>query len=676
MFLRKKYALSFAGIMLIALELQAQPVVKLVQTEKPVHIGKKALFFEDPTSGMSIDHILSPLVQEQFEPYHQDIPNFKGTASAYWLKFQIEKIEKGDYYLEVGTSFMDSISLYELDKSGHVHAVRHSGDDFPFDHREIKVSNYHFQIDPADGAATYYLRVKSNQPLFFPLRVGSIKAFMEFSHKLDFIQGIYFGFMLLIFLYNLFLYLSIREKIYLLYIGYVASITCFMAAIFGYFFEYLWPQSPWINQQVVITSGLTMIAATVFTRNFLDTKNTSRWLHGITHVFLVAGILVVVLIPLNFKIQGLVLAQVALLLMSIYYLFLGIYYFSKGYTPAKFYLTAWGCLVIGIFFGMLESLDVIPVMKYLNAMQIGSALEVMFLSFALGDRINTYKRQREDALSLALKTAQENQCLMEEQNEQLEKRIDERTEMISRQNNELLQLNEEKNTLISVVAHDLRMPLNHIKGFLNLFKMENPELAQQNSEYIDAMTDASNRMSEMISRVLDINAIESKKINLKMEVANIHEILEYVEKNTQMLASKKRIDISSHYTSEKLFARVDRNYLIQVLENLVSNAIKFSPKGTTVYLSLEKIGKVLEISVRDEGPGISESDQKRLFFQFQKLSAKPTGGEVSTGLGLSIVKKYVEAMEGSIRCESKLGEGTQFVVTFEALDEPKEVLSE
>lgn len=649
---------------------QAQQTVTLEGQSNLIHLGEQVLYLEDPSNKLTIEEVKSWEFKSRFKICGQSIPNFQSTASAYWINLKLRKSTIDNYYVEIGTAFMDSISLYQVNSDGEVLSVRYSGDDLPFEDREIQVGNYLFKLNlPSNGdVSEFYLRIKSNQPLFFPLRAGTLVAFMSYTHDLDFVQGLYFGFMLLIFLYNLFIYISIREKVYLLYIGYVISITFFMAAVFGYFFEYLWPNSPWINQQVVMFTGLTLVTATLFTQHFLNTKVTHPLLHKIAFTFLVSGLAVTLMVPIGFKIAAVMLSQVALLLMSVYFLFLGIFYFTRGYTPAKFYLLAWGCLVIGIFFGMLESLNIIPVVPYINPMQLGSAAEVMLLSFALGDRINTYKRQREEATALALLTAQEHEKLVLEQNEILEQKVDERTTKIRKQNAELISLNKEKNNLLSIVSHDLRNPLNQIKGLVHLTKLESPQMDQAQQDNLNRIMATSERLTKMIRRILDLSTIEFKDVNIELSAVDIGKLLSDIIKDFEIDAAEKNIRIIREFNAGPYLAKVDKTYLIQVLENLISNAIKFSVHGKQVNLDLRGEGKKLQIIIKDEGPGFTQDDMRKLFGKFQKLSAKPTGNETSLGLGLSIVKRYVEAMHGTISCESQEGVGATFIVSFDKVE--------
>lgn len=230
---------------------------------------------------------------------------------------------------------------------------------------------------------------------------------------------------------------------------------------------------------------------------------------------------------------------------------------------------------------------------------------------------------------------------------------------ILKKNEELTNLNLEKNNLIGIVAHDLKSPLNQIKGLLSLVNMTG-QVDKETSKYLAMMDQSVVRLNEMIAKILDVEAIESRKLNLKIERVNLSEMLTRIADRYVNDATKKNIDFHRNIASD-VFAQADRNYTEQVLENLVSNAVKFSPFDRSVQLNLTKNGTPV-IEVKDQGPGLSEDDKKKLFGKYQKLSARPTGNEISTGLGLSIVKKFVEAMEGEIWCESELGKGASFFV--------------
>jgi signal transduction histidine kinase len=170
----------------------------------------------------------------------------------------------------------------------------------------------------------------------------------------------------------------------------------------------------------------------------------------------------------------------------------------------------------------------------------------------------------------------------------------------------------------------------------------------------------------MVNRILDIKAIESKSIEMDIQKTNLAEVLQEVCKNFKDAMTSKQLEFHLDQELRNPVAEVDRNYLTQIYENLVSNAIKFSPPNRKIWASIVQDNGHIITEIKDQGPGLTEADMKYLFQKYQKLSAKPTGGEQSTGLGLSIVKKYVEAMGGRVWAESKPGQGATFKVEFTA----------
>ena len=239
------------------------------------------------------------------------------------------------------------------------------------------------------------------------------------------------------------------------------------------------------------------------------------------------------------------------------------------------------------------------------------------------------------------------------------KRLSQLNSEIQERNKSLSALNDEKNNLISIVAHDLQNPLSGIMGAIDL--MDDEDLQEDQRKLKDIIQVSSARMSRMISEILDIEAIEENAEEIHLEPHNLSVAVEEVCRQFDKTASMKEINLEMSLESE-IHAIVDKRYASQIIENLISNAIKFSPlrKKVEVRLSRKENKAVLEI--RDEGPGLNAEDKSKVFQKFQRLSAKPTAGESSTGLGLSIVKKFVERMGGKIWVESESGKGASFYV--------------
>ena len=237
---------------------------------------------------------------------------------------------------------------------------------------------------------------------------------------------------------------------------------------------------------------------------------------------------------------------------------------------------------------------------------------------------------------------------------------------VERTNQELIDLNNEKNHLIGIVAHDLRNPLTSSLSIANNLNSSALKLGEEDKESLGFLVNALNRMFEMISKILDIRMIEQKKINMTCEKMDLGIIVRDVFENMQESAQQKNIKINLE--NKKAYGIVDKNYLTQVFENLLSNAIKFSPSDKDVWIKVREENGEIRVNFIDEGPGIKKSEMDKLFEKYQKLSAQPTAGENSTGLGLSIVKKYVDVMGGKVWCESQSGKGSNFIVAFQKAD--------
>jgi signal transduction histidine kinase len=233
------------------------------------------------------------------------------------------------------------------------------------------------------------------------------------------------------------------------------------------------------------------------------------------------------------------------------------------------------------------------------------------------------------------------------------------------QNEVLTTLNVEKNEFMGIAAHDLKNPLASIRLSAEMLLTYIGRMSEENlSKRLQSIISVSDQMTTIISNLLDINQLESGGIQLNMVSFDISPLVESVVYQYRTPAETKHITIHFNNDSAENIVCTDEQALMQVLDNLVSNAVKYSPHGKEVFVRILSNEAVVRIEIQDEGEGISEEEMKKLFGKFVRLSARPTGGEHSTGLGLSIVKRMVEAMDGRVWCESKVGKGATFIVEF------------
>lgn len=230
--------------------------------------------------------------------------------------------------------------------------------------------------------------------------------------------------------------------------------------------------------------------------------------------------------------------------------------------------------------------------------------------------------------------------------------------------NQVEMLNKEKNEIMGIVSHDLKNPISAILGMTELM-MPNNGLhlgAADYQQFAQHIRQTGMNMLELVKGLLDDHWLDSGTMELYSTALDVSVLTKFVVDDYRPRAQDKNITLHYHAPNDGIIALADERRLHQVLDNLVSNAVKYSPTGTNVFVSITQDMGTVRISVRDEGPGLSDDDKTKLFGKFARLSAQPTGGEHSSGLGLSIVKKMVEAMRGRVWCESVFGAGATFVV--------------
>lgn len=224
------------------------------------------------------------------------------------------------------------------------------------------------------------------------------------------------------------------------------------------------------------------------------------------------------------------------------------------------------------------------------------------------------------------------------------------------------ELRAEKNEFLSIVAHDLRSPLSNIVTSAEIVASDDEMPRDQAKEFAEIICSSGKHMIHLVENLMDLNAIEQGRFKMDITPLELGELVRGVAANYDTKARAKQQELAFHEESGPLLAMADQHSAIQIFDNLVSNAIKYSPAGKRIDIRLRRNNGMIRCEVRDQGPGLTKEDLQKMFGKFAKLSAQPTGGEPSTGLGLSIVKKMVEAAGGNVWCESEPGKGSTFVV--------------
>jgi len=252
----------------------------------------------------------------------------------------------------------------------------------------------------------------------------------------------------------------------------------------------------------------------------------------------------------------------------------------------------------------------------------------------------------------------------------LEEKVTERTcdllrhnEKLRVLNQELTRLNQERNEFLGIAAHDLKNPLQAIQGSAELIETAYDSFSREEIiDFAKMIGESSQRMFELISNLLEVNRIELGDYKIIFNQIDVFPVLSKLVCDYALRAQLKNIQIHFDVPEMPYVAYTDSQMLYQILDNLLSNAVKYTLPGNNIVVRLQTRHDMIRCEIQDEGLGLSAEEQKKLFNKFTKLSTRPTGGEHSTGLGLFIVKKLVDALRGKVWCDSQQGRGSTFYV--------------
>ena len=394
------------------------PVIELASTNLGQPLGRQMQVLEDPAGQLTIQQVLSRL--ERFEPSLRDVPNFSFTHSVYWFRLRLVNrvSDEDNWLLEAQYPLVDRFTFYAV-RDGQVLSTTEGGRALPFNQRAIKHRNVVYPIDVVKGQAVdVYIRVQTRSSLQLPLVLWTQHAFMARDHEEQFAFGLYYGVLAAMLLYNLMIYLSIRETSYFYYLHYIAGYIMFQMALNGLAYEYLWPDSPrWGAAAVPILICVALIGMVNFSRTFLNLpQHLPRVAVGLRGAVYGLGVIAALALVAPY---GLVikLAVVGALLAAVAIFVVGTACLVRGVKQARYFMLAWSVLLAGIALYVLKTINLVPNMMLTEyALQIGSALEAVLLSFALAQRMTMLK--------------EENTRIQTEATQKLEQRVQQRTQQL------------------------------------------------------------------------------------------------------------------------------------------------------------------------------------------------------------------------------------------------------
>lgn len=597
--------------------------IKINDSMQKCYIGNRCITLEDKSGYLNVYSIISDYSRFNFNAVTSEIPNYGFTKSVYWVKFSLLNTTSTEIskFLELGFPLLDRVELYIFtDKNGKLELVQNNiaGREIPFIHRIIGHRNFvfPFKMHPVEKL-TFFLKIRTDDGMIFPVTIWNRDFFNQQVQKEYFFFGIYYGIILVMFLYNLFLFIFTTDRNYLLYILYVSFFGMFQIAMNGLAMQYLWPGNTWWAIRAnPFFIGLSVFFASLFSINFLEMKKNIPLLEkAMKGLMILCIVLTVASLYADYSV-----AIIAGQLLPLGAIFLAIpaaiICLKKGNRSARFYLIAWMTFFIGVILSTLRVLGLAPhtfITEY--GLQIGSGMETILLSIALADRINIMKKEKEEAQMEVIKSQQvmvENLNRSKEEIEAAHTLLslsEEKYRLLVEGTSDIIFTLDENFKFITAnyaIANELRLNPAMIQGmsFLDLVYNE-PGGKQVSSlivkEKLDEFVKNKKPVNFRISFISPINT-EPKEMLLHLEYINIEGKNEILGKASNVLddtllryfvSEKQKYSIGNYLiTVDEIVHRITRNlkkyldkiqikYIQIALREIIINAIEHGNLGLT-----------------------------------------------------------------------------------------------
>ena len=614
---------------------------------------------EDPSLSLTLSDVQKAEVAARFKTNTPagDALSFGYTRSAYWLRLALHN--SSDFPLErlveINYARLSSVQFYHPDMNGNYQSVI-TGNPLPFTTRPYKNRNYVFPVTlPAHSDQVYYLRLQSAAAIIVPAKLWEPQAFHTYERDSYVSQAWYFGIATAMVLFNLLLFIALRDIIYLLYISFVGFMSLSLASQNGLAKEFIWPgATQWSDMSTSVGYALSFVTLLLFMRHMLNTAKIIPHFDRIIRIFIVAHLFFligfVVSLTTFIKISAPFFLVTALLIFGT-----ALFCALGRQRSAYFFLSAFAMLVIGIVVTVLTNFALLPSNPFtMNALQLGSAVEMLLLAFALADRFNTLRKEKEKAQEEALDV----QRLLIEDLQASESELAQSRDAAEA-------ANRAKSYFLANMSHEIRTPMNGIIGMANI--MRHSGVTPQQKEQLNKIDTAAEHLLHIINDVLDISKIEADKLVFEEAPVSVNSLLANVSSILSERARSKGILLLVQPSTFPHGLYGDPMRLQQALLNYASNAIKFTEKGavTLRVLVLEESADavLLRFEVEDTGIGIPAETLPQLFNAFEQADNSTTRKYGGTGLGLAITRRLAKLMGGEAGGESKPGLGSIFWFT-------------
>lgn len=521
-----------------------------------------------------------------------------------------------------------------------------------FDSKNYKHKNFVFDLNIRDTKVhKIYIKLKSNENSKVVGSIRNSRTFVSWALNEYFYLAIFYGIVISLFLYNLFIYIYLKDSTYIYYTTYIAFAGLWAMSNDGLGFQYIWYNYPIINTVIFPISNFLMITMlALYARKFFESPKRLPIFDKILVILLIFraipySIWILNLFNLNSYIDKYFLLDTVVVL---FLLCIGIEKINIR-KHARIYVLAFTCLLLSY---LIFTASYYYWIKYslftLYSINFGIAANMIILAVGLVSRLRSSMQEADFANKQVLYNLKEKELLKDEHNRQLELKVIQRT-------HELIAKNEELNSFVYRASHDIKGPISSLIGLAKIGQIEqNPEILR---EYFKHVLSSSEKLDKTLNDLLQLSHVS--ETDVKIEESNLSNMLSDVLSIIKLDDRLNKIKIDTEVTDQNVF--VDERMLKPILHNLIENSLKYSDiekLNPFVKISIYIIDSHIYINVLDNGIGIPEDYQDRVFDKFFRVGVKGSG----SGLGLHIVKKCIEKLNGKIELVSTVRLGTSVTV--------------
>lgn len=635
-------ALCATGWLFIAAALPAwSNTLTLTDHATRYPLGRMLTLYEDRSGTLSLAAVQEAFHTGQGSPATADVPSFGFITSAMWAQVDVINgaTSQTRFVVDIADALLNELTFYIVRSDGVVTTL-HGGAKVAYADRDLPYRTHVFKLPMTPGEhLQLYVRAKTEFALVIPITLMTADEFQRASANEIYFLGMYFGLMGAMIIYNLFIYVSLRDLSYLVYVFFMIAFAGSRFIFNGFAGEHFWPAYPALNLYVYpIFLSCFSIFSVLFAETFLSTRHQLRITHWVTVGIVVTDTIAIIVTPFAPR-YGILIVLLPGLLSTIVCLYSGWVCAVAGYRPAYYYVLGWTLFLLGIIIFFARAVGVLPSNFFTEyAEQMGSVIEAMALSLALASKIRVIKAEKERAQAEA----------MANQHATLEK---------------MQRMDALKDDFLANTSHELRTPLNGIIGLAEAALYDKGEpLSAKQGDTLAMIVASGRRLGSLVNDILDFSKLRHEEIILARKAVDIRSIVDVVLSLSRPLTKGREILLKTDFTVELPPVDADENRLQQILHNLIGNAIKFTEAGE-VCVRVRGLGDWVQVEVIDTGIGIPADRRDSIFESFNQGDGSIQREYGGTGLGLSITKRLIELHGGNIQVASILGKGSTFSFT-------------